>query len=166
MKTLLVLSVILTILLTGCSVFNLSDFVLPNDIEFLQLVESLKTPKEICQYMLDNFEYRFYPFKLLSPYELFLYKKGDCNDFASFATFIANYHGYETYQIKIFFSDTLVRHRLAIYIENDKYTFSSNQGYYPWLCDSFTDVINCYTNDYKSYEVYDYNNNLIEKVQN
>lgn len=159
----IILLLILTIFLSGCSVFNLDDFVLPDDIEFLKIIENLNTPEKICNYMEENFEYEFHPLKTLTPYNLFLHRKGDCDDFATFAIYISNYHGYETYQIKIYFSGTLIRHYLGVFVENGIYTFSSNRDYYPWLNDTFTDVVECYTNKYIFFKVYDYNMNLIEQ---
>jgi len=161
----LIFFLIFIIFLSGCGFFNLYDFILPDDIEFLQLVQSLKTPEEICRYMRDNFECEYFPFKTLSPYELYLTKKGDCDIFATFATYIANYHGYETYQIKIKFRDTFISHCLAVYVENNKGTFSSNLDYFSFPNDTFSDIVEYFTNNYESYEVYDYQNNLIEKVQ-
>ena len=92
MKKVILIGIII-VFLTGCSgLYNISNFVLPNDDEFINTIKTLDTPKKICNYMENNFEYKFYPFKILTPYELFLYKKGDCNNFAIFAMFVANFH--------------------------------------------------------------------------
>ena len=49
--------IIVLIFLTGCSgLYNLNNFVLPDDSEFLVLIEELDTPQRICQYMIDNLE--------------------------------------------------------------------------------------------------------------
>jgi len=91
----IILLIIILILLTGCSgIYNLNIFILPDDIGFMALIEELDIPEKICQYMADNFtrEQHDYP---LTPYQLYITRKGDCDDFSNFAIFIANYHGYE-----------------------------------------------------------------------
>ena len=48
----IILIIIVLILLTGCNeIYNLSNFILPDDAEFLALVEELDTPYKIGQYM-------------------------------------------------------------------------------------------------------------------
>jgi hypothetical protein len=154
---------ILTLLLSGCGLYNLGGFVLPDDMEFMAVVESLDTPEKICSYMMNNFTYKAHIFFEINPYTLWKTKKGDCNDFSTFAVFAANYHGYETYQIKIIFKDTLISHYLGVFVENSKYTSSSNRAYYKWRCESFKDIVIVHVNKWKSYKVFDYKNNLIEE---
>lgn len=48
MKKILVLMLITTLLLSGCGTFNLNEFVMPDDVEFLATIESLNTPEKIC----------------------------------------------------------------------------------------------------------------------
>ena len=50
----------LLILLSGCGLFNLfdlTDWVMPDDLEFLEVVESLNTPKKICKFGEDEIEF-------------------------------------------------------------------------------------------------------------
>ena len=164
----IILFLILIIFLSGCSVFDLNNFVLPNDIEFIKTIETLDTPEKICNYMKDNFTYKPSVSYNLDPYQLWLTKKGDCNDFCSFAIFIANYHNYVTYQIHIYFKKTFIKHVLAVYLENNQYTYSNNKAYYPLYVSSFDEIISHYFNfpieyelDY--YKVFDYNMNLIKE---
>ena len=169
MKKLLVLFIILTIFLSGCGIYNLSLFTLPDDTEFLALIEELDTPEKICQYMLDNFEYEKHLYYSPDPYTLWKTKKGDCNDYSVFAIFVANYHNYKTYQIHIFFKGTFIKHMLAIYLENDKYTYSNNKAYYPINVSTLKEVVEHYFDMVKEYElnyytIYDYNMNIIEQV--
>lgn len=167
-KFLVLILLILVIILSGCSsVSNLRNFNLPDDLEFLELVESLDTPEKICNYMRENFIYKAHCFYAPDPYTLWKIKEGDCNDFADFARFIANYHGYETYGILICFKDTFIRHVLAVFVENNKLTYLDNKAYYPIYVDTFEEIVSyciSYTTEYeyKSYKVYDYENNLIE----
>lgn len=167
MKKVIILSLIIISLTTGCGICNLSNFILPNNLEFLVLIEELDTPKEICQYMQDNFISEKHPFYGLTPYELYKTKKGDCNDYSTFAIFVANYHGYTTYEIIISFG--IIQHAIAVYEENGSYTFSSLGYYFDYetLQNSFRDIVDLYTN-YKwlGYKVYDYDMNIVEQVYN
>lgn len=168
-----ILFLTLTILLSGCSILNLADFVLPDDINFINTIKELDTPEKICSYMKENFTYKKNLFYNPDPYTLWQTKKGDCNDFSTFATFVANYHGYETYQIKIYYQNSVFNHFLAIYKENGLYNFSTNRSYYPVNYDNFSDIVkfnseqvyNAYGYLWSSYIVYDYNMNIVEKVQ-
>jgi len=166
-----ILFLTLTILLTGCGVLNLGDFVLPDDydIEFIKTVKTLNTPEKICAYMDDNFTYFCDPYKaILSPYQSWLIEEVDCDDMVTFATSIANYHNYITYQINIYFKGTWIYHALAVYLENDKYTYSSNTNYCPIYASYFNDIVLDYfkynERELNYYEIYDYDINLIEKV--
>jgi len=162
MKKLLILLILSTFFLSGCDIYNLNTFVLPDDAEFLALIQELDNPKKICQYMKDNFEYEAHPYIYLTPYQLYITKKGDCYDYAMFAQFIANYHGYKTWQIVIYFKETVKKHALVVYLENGKYTYSNNKAYYPIYSSDFNNIVldyfsyACkYTLNY--YKVLDYN---------
>ena len=143
MKTLVL--ILLLIALTGCGILN--GFVMPDDPEFLAVVESLDTPAKICEYMKENFEYEYHMLGT-DPYTLWKTRKGDCSDLAKFAGFIANYHGYETYKINIYFKNALVGHALAVYKENGKYTYSSNKNYHPIGVDTFKEIVSDYIDKY------------------
>jgi len=169
MKKLLFLFIILTIFLSGCGIYNLSFFTIPDDTEFLTLIEELDTPEKIGNYMLDNFIYESHPYYVLSPYQLYKSGKGDCNDFSAFFIFIANYHNYETYQIHIFFKEKSIKHMLGVYLENDKYNFSDNQYYIFVNSPDFKTIINYYNAflinlTWSKYIVYDYNMNIVEQI--
>lgn len=166
MKRIFTLSIIV-LLLSGCGLYNLSNFTLPNDLEFLAVVNELDTPEKICSYMEENFTYEYHSLYAFDPYILWKIKKGDCNDFATFGTFIANHHGYEVYQVFIYFKKTLVSHIIAVYVENGKYNYSSNTQYLPINFSTFKEVVEHYdkfdyTYEVKNYKVYDYEMNLIE----
>ena len=111
MKKLIILFILLTIFLSGCSILE-SD-----DLKFITLVKELDTPQKISDYMICNFTYEYHA-SYIDPYILWKTKKGDCSDFAVFAQFIANFHGYKTYKIFINFKGTSTcPHVLAIYSE-------------------------------------------------
>jgi len=160
------LLIIAVILLSGCGIYNLSNFVVPDDLEFLAVIESLNTPYKISEYMVENFEYEYQSLKALNPYQLWKTKKGDCNDFATFATFIANYHDYETYQIEIKLKNSLYTHWLAVYMEGD-YSFTDNQFYF-YGYETFREIVekSCQDNicyEWTSYKVFDYGMKVIER---
>ena len=164
MKKIIILLIAL-ILLAGCGIYNLNGFITPDDAEFLAVVESLNTPKKISEYMLENFEYEFQPTYAISPYLLWQTEKGDCNDFATFATFIANWHDYETYQIEIKLKNSLYTHWLAIYVEGD-YSFTDNQFYF-YGYKTFREIVEKSCNDnicqeWTSYKVFDYEMRVVE----
>ena len=167
MKKLLVLFVILTLFLSGCGIYNISSFVLPDDSEFIALIEELDTPYKICEYIQDNFTYEEHVYTLLTPYQLYTRKNGDCDDCSNFAVFIANYHGYETYQIAIYFLGDKYKHFVAVYKE-EKYSFSDNGDYFTgkYNYNSFLEIVNyeCYLRDktWIKYIVYDYDMNIVE----
>ena len=143
--------ILIMLMLSSCSnIYNLDNFVMPDDLEFLQVVKELDTPEKIGSYMENNFEYDGkYVWKTLSPYELWKVKKGVCGDFATFGVFVADYHGYETYFVIIHFDNLVDTHAIAIYQEDNNYTYSSNYEYFPLHTESIDKVI-------KHYDIYEY----------
>jgi len=174
MKKILILLILLPLFLTGCAccgVYNISNFVIPDDIEFINDIQELNTPCKICQYMADNITYEAHLYAV-DPYTFWQTKKGDCNDTAIFAVFVATYHGYSAWKAVIYFPEG--KHAIAIFKEPEGYSFSDNIWYNPIN----TITSNCFKNfrecvefdflwkgDWFFYKIYDYNNNLIEKVQ-
>lgn len=163
----IILSILILILLTGCGLYNLDNFVLPDDSEFLALIEELDTPQKIGSYMEGNFTYEFHDAYALNPYELYKLGKGDCNEFVDFGTFIAHYHEYTTYQLGIYYKN--FKHRVAVYEEDNFYSITNNQ-YYTFGYNSFLEIVKT---DSKSrdkiwikYIVYDYWNNIVEQGYN
>ena len=162
----LILIFILTIFLSGCGVFSLSNFVLPDDIDFIKTIEINDTPQKICCYVKENFTYKENLFYNPSPYELWLNPEGDCNDFVTYALFGANYHNYPTWQMFIYFKGTFIKHILGIFLEDGKYTYLNIKAYCPICASSFKDVVSHYFINHELelnyYKVFDYNMNLIE----
>ncbi|TET08497.1 MAG: hypothetical protein E3J83_03360 [Candidatus Atribacteria bacterium] len=163
MKKILFFLILSIFFLSGC----IHIFVLPDDAEFLALIEELNTPRKACQYMLDNFVYRPNILKPINPYQLYLCKMGDCDDFSNWGVFFANYHNYETYQIKIYYKNTPYSHSLAVYKENGRYNFSNNQYYLFIQAENFEYIViyDSYflmEREWIKYIVYDYGMNVIE----
>lgn len=155
--------------LAGCGNYNLNYFTIPDDLEFIETITDLDIPQKISSYMIKNFTYEAHRFYAPDPYILWKIGKGDCNDFATFGVFIANYHGYETYQIEIFYKGTLKKHYIAIYNEGIWLSTTDNQYYY-FGFDNFEESVDyvCYIRfkTWTKYIVYDYNMNIIERGYN
>jgi len=167
----IILSILILILLTGCSgLYNLDNFILPDDSEFLALIEELNNPEKICQYMKDNFTYELHILDPLTPYQLYILRKGDCDDFYNWAAFLANYHGYEVYQVMIYQKNTIIKHCIAIYKEDGKYNFSDNQYYIFIEATNFKEIVEydkyLTGKDWIKYIVYDYWNDIVEEISN
>ena len=163
MKKLLILLILLILFLTGCSIYNLNTFVLPDDAEFIALVQELDTPEKIGDYMLENFTYKPNSM-LLNPYQLFVTKNGNCDDFSLFITYIAHRHNYETYQILIELPLDEY-HMIGVFKEGDYYNISENTLYIESFCQNFKEIMNSYLyQGWLSYIVYNYNMNVIEQV--
>jgi len=163
MKKLTILIIIILVVnsfLTGCKLFD------PDDGEFLAVVKELDTPQKIGIYMLENFTYEIHDFYTLDPYELWQIKKGDCDDFSAFGVFVADYHGYETYQIKIY-DNTLYKHYVAVYVEGFWYSITDCRYYY-FGFDNFKEIVDYVCDirlkDWTKYIVYDYWNDEVEVV--
>lgn len=171
-KALLIISILSIIFLTGCGVFNLNGWVWPEVTDFITTIEGLKTLQEIANYMQDNFTYEKHNLWTPDPYALWKTGKGDCNDFATFGIFVADYHGYETYQIIISYSNS-TKHMIAVYVEDNGFSFSDNRIHSFYLkktyFDTFEEIVDfdCEyypDKEFKGYIVKDYENNLIEEV--
>ena len=175
----IIILIFILCLLCGCRIYDLTNFTVPNDTRFLALIESLDTPKKIVEYM-GSFEWNV-SFHTYSPYEMYLANlegwddTGDCDDFAAFGAYAANWHGYITYRMtmwvktQIFYGLPLVLpHVICIYVEDGKYTYSNNSNYIPIFTDTFQNIINDYlerspdVRSIVSWKVYDYDMNLVE----
>ena len=114
-RILITIILFLALLFTGCGICSLDNFVVPNDIQFIECVNSLDIVPKIAQYMEDNFTYQIRFLDALSPYDMWLDTHGDCNDYGAFGVFVARYHGIEAYQVLITYVDTMTTHINAVY---------------------------------------------------
>ena len=166
------LLIVALIFLSGCSdVYNLSNFVVPDDLEFIEVIEGLNTPKKICEYMGDNFTPSDMPWwQSFSPYVVWVNnvktKFGDCNDYGTFGIFVANWHGYEVAQILLWYKNEMNGHMIWTFVENGKINYASNYIYRPIQADTFKQVVDYQmalgTKTLKCYLVYDYYMNFVE----
>jgi len=168
--TVIIGAILLT--LSGCSVmYNLDSFVMPDDLEFIRVIEGLDTPEKICWYTQENFTYKPHAYYTPSPYQFWQIKEGDCNDYSTFVTFVADYHGYESYQIKFSYKEETFGHMIGVFIEDGKYNYSDVWIYYPIQAGSFREIVDFYSG-YETrwvvsgYEVYDHKMRSIEEVNN
>lgn len=175
-EKIIVILIILMIPLIGIGVnseteliCNLKYFDLPSDVEFINLIVSLDTPKKICDYMKANFEYEEHVDYSLNPYEAWKLKKVDCNDYATFAIFIAKLHGYEVYQVFIRLPKEEYgknqAHMIAVYVKDGRHTFSDCELYFALGWESIKDIMAVYY-EWEYYKVFDYNMNLVGEVVN
>ena len=167
----LIINIIIILLFSGCSLINPSNLVLPDDLEFLEVVEELDTPEKISQYMIDNFIYESHPYCFITPYELYKTGKGDCNDLSLFACYICNYHGIVNYQALIFYSNFSGKHAVCIIEEDGKYNYFDNMFYFKSKLNDFEEIIET-VNElinfvfgyiWSKYIIYDYDMNIIEQ---
>lgn len=133
------------------------------DNSFYETILELNTPGKISQYMYNNFNYSYQPYGVKEPLELFITKKGDCNDFSNFAAFVGNYHGYTVYQVRLLKEN--INHWIAVFKVNNHFIYLNNQylniDKYEYIYD-IIDFYSIFYKDYLGYEIYDYKLNLIE----
>jgi len=165
------LCVFVLVCLIGCvpdapDLYNMNDFILPNDMAFINVVKELQSARQICQYIHDNFTYKAHLFYGLSPYELYLTKEGDCNDFSTFAVFILTFHDKTAYQIRIFCKHLSTTHYITAFYNGDKLEYIDNWSYLEIAADSFEEIVKdaCLIRkwDWKKYVVYNYNMEIVE----
>ena len=167
-RLIIVLIGVCLISLSGCGIYNLSFFTIPDDTKFLETIEKLSTPLEISDFMMKNFTYELHGFYAPDPYTLWKTGRGDCNDMSTWAQWVGNYHGYEPWQIQIFYLvDPLWRHWVAVFNEDGRYNFTDNQLYFSINATSFREIVE-YDSEYLTFKtwikyiVFDYWNNIVK----
>jgi hypothetical protein len=120
----LILIFVIAIIFYGCALpGKYADYV-PNEQEYWNTVKELDTPEKIADYMDMHFEYKMHLYSSAkTPYQFWLDGYGDCKDYAAFGVFCSRYHGYEAYIADVFFKGSFVSHLLAIYKEDNIYSF-------------------------------------------
>jgi len=157
-------------LLSGCGwvgygYFDLTGY---NSNTVNNAMASYNTPAKICSYMRNNFTYTNHA-AAWSPYDFYVNKWGDCNDFSTYAIYVAHHvHGYEVYQIHVEYTKTKkMAHALGVFVENGKLNYSSNKSYYPIQASSFQSIVNHYISTVggtlRSWYAMDYDLNKVEE---
>jgi len=124
------IALLIIMFLSGCGIYNLDNFTIPNDIQFLECVAGLDTVPLIAQYMEDNFTYKIRPYNTLSPYGMWKIREGDCTDYGAFGVFAARYNGIEAYQVLIYYSDGTLNHINAVYKVEDYWVLTDSWVYH------------------------------------
>jgi len=170
----LILSLLCVGLLSGCVlkcpylhpfIFDLCHWSSSNSA-FVNCINGLHTPKEICQYMQDNFHYKYVLFGK-SPYDMWKNTWGDCRDYSCFGRYVAQQHGYTAYDmyLNMYVPGTgNATHIQGIYREGSSWSYSDTWKYYSGFS-SFQAIVNHYSNrtgiTIKGWVVYDNCRNVI-----
>ncbi len=149
--------------------YNYNDFEIPSDDGFLELMENpYYTPHKLTVWMNINFEYKSHFIGAYSPYEIYIKKKGDCRDMATFATYIEHHQGYDSYRLVLIWG-AYYSHMVSVYKELGGYSYISNNDYYQSGFSSFKEVAERVAELYedkgtpKFYIVWNYDGFLVEK---
>ena len=129
MARIIALLLLLTWLLGGCYYLNMTELEFDRDSQFAELVDSLDTPRKVGDYLADNIEFERH-FLRQTPYETYIIKKADCNDYAEFVAYVCNYHGYKVYLVEINERGSLWKHEFTIVKEVSDYNYIENGRYY------------------------------------
>ena len=115
------ITLLIVISLSGCGIYiyDLSNFTIPNEIQFLECIAKLDTVPLIAQYMEDNFTFKLRLYNYLSPYDMWTIEEGDCNDYSVFGVFVARQHGIEAYQVLVYYENVTYTHVNAVYKVGD-----------------------------------------------
>lgn len=149
------------------SEFLTLDNLTPSDKEFVDCISRLDTPKKIGAYMLENFVSYSKEGKpdVRNPYRFWKIKRGNCVDFSEFGAFVANYHGYEVYQVGIFYEGISGKHLITIYVEGGGMSFTDNQYYFDnhgdWF-NSFEEIKDLLCASHPGYQIREYTINSYE----
>lgn len=165
-----VICILAMILLSGCGSFDLAGWTIPDDQEFIKLISELNTPPKIGAYMVENFTHKA-SYAPISPYELFLSKRGDCDAFAKFGIFMAHENNIKTYEIRIFYKGTINKHMVAVYVETKGLSVTDNRPYFNKdgnYFNTFREIVEWNYNyfqygEWTKYKVLDYEGLMIEE---
>jgi len=152
---------------------DINNFEIPDDPEFMVTIKSLSQPWLIGWYMEQNFKYNL-SCCAKSPYLLWRIKRGDCNDFSTFAAFVAHYHNIPAWQIRIKYLNRNIAHWLCVFEEKYKdeifYSYTSNQRFSNCIYKNIEILVNHYCEmherEWISFQIYDYRMNLIKEIIN
>ncbi len=125
----LIVFLILALTISAFALYGVFDLTGYNSATVNSVMASYNTPTKIVGYMASNFSYVASPTVAYSPYQVYVQKWGDCNDFATYGIYcaykVAGYPKGALKQIHIMHTDG-TRHMLAVYATQ----YSSNQTIY------------------------------------
>lgn len=186
MKRILVFSMLLFLSLlffVGCDgIFNnLLVFTIPDDggmdqydSQFVSLIKSLNTPEKLASWLENNIEYEEDYIKS-TPYEFYLRRKGDCDDYTHFNCYVLHYHGYEVNHLALFWEggQILVDHVVTVFKNKNnqpyKYSILNNKSLisdgkiggkqfnYNYISEVAESIAYLHDEELKEYKVYSWN---------
>jgi len=99
-----------------------------NDPQFISLLNQLDNPQKLQQWLEKNIKYKEHDGKY-TPYEFYLFREGDCGDYACFVCYILNYHDYDVNFVGMQASDS--GHGIAVFKnKNKEITFYESLTYF------------------------------------
>jgi len=152
--------------------YNLSPWRPPGDPAFTSFVNSMNSPSKITSWIGSNCSYRISYEKVISPYEFWKTKIGDCSEASALVSYCLHQNGYTTYQTYILYTDDKA-HRICIYKMSSGYGYTSFHGNgqcknYPYNYPDFYAVVKAWdrisTHTVTSYAVYNWSGSRIETL--
>ena len=172
----LILCLSLALLMAGCGgtsdYYNLSGWSPPSDSAFTSFVSSMNSPSKIASWIGSNCTYQISYETVISPYEFWKTKIGDCSEGAALSSYVGHKNGYTTYQVYILYTDDKA-HRICIYKSGSSYGYTSFHGtrtciFTGYLYSSFKKCVENWdsrtSRTVTSYAVYDWNGSRIETL--
>ena len=162
-----IIGLILALTISAFALWGVFDLTGYNSATVNSAMASYTTPSSIVSYMASHFSAMTYHAAAYNPYQMYVYKRGDCNDFSTYAIYCAYKNGHpknRLYQIYIVHTDG-TSHMLGMYtFVGGYYHYSSNQSYYTG-CYSWTDCVGQYdagtSRTVRYADLYDYDLNFI-----
>lgn len=159
---------------TDSKFFDFNGWLSPCDKEFIDCISKLDIPRKIGEYM-KNFicDDRFSESN--DPYIIWKTKKANCRGFSNFGAFVANYHGYKTYQMVILYERSSESFGISVYEEGGGMSFIAEQNYFDnhgKMFNGFQEITKCFSvlypeTDYakiKGYIISGHENGVIDRL--
>jgi hypothetical protein len=133
----------------------------------------MNSPSKIASWIASNCTYRISYETVISPYQFWKTKIGDCSEAAALSSYVGHKNGYTTYQVYILYTDDKA-HRICVYRSGSSYGYTSFHGngastFSGYLFSSYRACVENWdkistTHIVTSYAVYDWNGSRIETV--
>jgi hypothetical protein len=131
-------------------------------LTFQQTVDLLDNPEKLSEWMLDNIQieshYEIWEETgvnyVATPEETFSNRVGCCAEFAVFACYVLEYHGYDAEILRIAVESNLSRNHAVCVYDLSGSLYSVNVGRIEGTFDSCEDVAFAHDEDWSEYDVY------------
>jgi hypothetical protein len=172
-KIILIVALVLALTMSAFAndYYNLSNWTPPHDTAFYGFVNSMASPVNLASWIASNCIYQINYAGVLSPYEFWKNKIGDCSEAAALSSYVGHQGGRVTYQVYILYTDGKA-HRICIHRIDTYYGYLSFYGagacaFYGFYNNfSFKKCVEDWDSKtphtVKSYKVYDWYGNVIE----